>query len=96
MSDLSLDDVRHVARLARLRLADDDLERYREQLATVLDHIHALSGLDVADVEPLAHPTDATNRLDDDEVAPPLPVEAILAIAPAVEDRYLAVPKVLD
>ena len=93
---LSLDEVRHVAHLARLRLDDTQIEAYRSQLSTVLDHIATISGLNTEGVEPLAHPLDMTNRLADDEVAPAMPLEALLRNAPAVEDRFLAVPKVLE
>ncbi|MHC4446994.1 MAG: Asp-tRNA(Asn)/Glu-tRNA(Gln) amidotransferase subunit GatC [Planctomycetota bacterium] len=92
---LSLDEVRHVAKLARLRLEEEQLARYRSQLADVLDHIAKLNELDVEGVEPMAHPSDVTNRLAEDEVAPPMPVEALLANAPATEDHFLAVPKIL-
>ena len=92
---LSLDEVRHVAKLARLRLTDEQLEKYRGQLSAVLDHIAKLSELDVEGVEPMAHPSDLVNRLDDDNVSEPLAVEKVLAIAPATEQGYLAVPKVL-
>lgn len=93
---LSLDEVRHVARLARLRLDDDHLQAYRRQLSSVLDHIARLTELDTAGVEPMAHPTGLVNRLDEDVPAAPMPIEPLLANAPAVEGRYLAVPKVLD
>ena len=92
---LSLDEVRHVARLARLRLTEDDLERYRGELSTVLDHIDMLERLDVEGVEPMAHPLDVTNRLADDVVAGAMPIEHLHRNAPAVEGRFLAVPKVI-
>jgi len=92
---LSLDEVRHVARLARLRLTDADLERYRGELSSVLGHIDMLERLDVEGVEPMAHPLDVTNRLADDVVADPMPIEHLHRNAPAVEDRFLAVPKVI-
>jgi aspartyl/glutamyl-tRNA(Asn/Gln) amidotransferase C subunit len=97
MSDepLSLDDVRHVARLARLRLDDAQLEHYRIQLSAVVSHLTKIAELDLADVEPMAHPLDITNRLADDVIADPLPIEALLENAPNVEGRFLAVPKVL-
>jgi aspartyl-tRNA(Asn)/glutamyl-tRNA(Gln) amidotransferase subunit C len=96
MSDrLSLDEVRHVAKLARLKLTDEQLEQYRSQLSTVLDHIAKLNELDVEGVEPMAHPGDLTNRLDDDVPGESLGVEQVLAIAPAIESQFLAVPKVL-
>ncbi len=93
---LGIDEVRHVAKLARLRLDDEQLARYRSQLADVLDYVAKLNELDVEGVEPMAHPSDVSNRLAEDEVAPPMPVEALLANAPATEDHFLAVPKVLD
>ncbi len=93
---LSTDEVRHVAELARLRLADEQLEQYRSQLSAVLDHIAMLEKLDLDGIEPMAHPLDVTNRLDEDEVGSSLPIEALLSNAPATEDRFLAVPKILD
>jgi len=92
---LSLDEVRHIARLARLAIDDAHLEQYRTQLTSILGHIRMLSELDVSDVEPMSHPHELTNRLADDVVAEALPLEELLRNAPAVEDRYLAVPKVL-
>ena len=93
---LTLDEVRRVALLARLSLSDEELELYRTQLASILDHIARLEHVDVEDVEPLAHPHDLTNRLEADEVAPSMPRDRVLEIAPAVEESFLAVPKVLD
>ena len=95
---LTLEQVRHVAKLARLRLSDEQLDRYRGQLSAVLEYVAKISELDVTGVEPMAHPTDITNRMDDDEPTAAMPVEQLLAIAPpgATEDRYLAVPKVLE
>lgn len=92
---LSLDEVRHVAKLARLRLTNEELEEYRSQLSAVLEHIAKLNELDVTGVGPMAHPSDVTNRLDEDVVGESMPVEQLLAIAPAVEGQFLAVPKVL-
>lgn len=92
---LTLDEVRHVAKLARLRLTDVDVEQYREQLVSVLEHIDRLNELDLEDVEPMARPHDAVNRFDSDDVQQSMPIEQLLANAPAVQDRYLAVPKVL-
>jgi aspartyl-tRNA(Asn)/glutamyl-tRNA(Gln) amidotransferase subunit C len=87
--------VRHVAKLARLRLGDDEVERFRSQLGAILEHISMLRKVDVSDVEPMAHPLPMTNRLDDDVPVDPMPIEDVLRNAPAVEGRFLAVPKVL-
>lgn len=93
---LDLDEIRHVAQLARLRLSDQELELYRTQLSSILDHIAKIGELNVDGVEPMAHPSDLTNRLDDDVVEEALPRDVLLALAPEVEDSFLSVPKVLD
>ena len=92
---LTLDEVRHVAKLARLQLTDEQLQQYRNQLSSVLEHIAKLSELNVEGVEPMAHPSDVTNRLDEDTVGESMSVQQLLSMAPAVQDHFLAVPKVL-
>jgi aspartyl-tRNA(Asn)/glutamyl-tRNA(Gln) amidotransferase subunit C len=87
--------VAHVARLAKLEVAPEAVERYRGQLAAVLAHIARIDALDVSGAEPMAHPFESHNRLDDDVPEAHLPIEAVLMNAPAVEGRFLAVPKVL-
>ena len=93
---LTIDEVRHVAKLARLRLTDQQLQRYRDQLSTVLGHIAKISELDVENVEPLTHPSALNTRLDQDKVGESLPVETVLELAPSTELDFLSVPKVLD
>ncbi len=92
---LSLDEVRHVAKLARLKLSQEQLQQYSRELSTILEHIAKLGELDVKDVQPMAQPHDLTNRLDEDEVTEPMPIDQVLALAPAIEEQFLAVPKVL-
>ncbi len=92
---LAIGTVRHVAKLARLRLSDQETERYRGQLTSILGHISKLSAVDVAGVEPMAHPLAMTNRFGADEPAAAMSLDALLMNAPAVEGRLLAVPKVL-
>lgn len=92
---LSLDSVRRVARLSRLALTDEQLEAYRPQLAAILGHMGRLASLDLADVEPLTHPLETTNRLDEDVPRPGLATDALMAIAPDAEPPFIKVPKVL-
>ena len=87
--------VAHVARLAKLELYPASIERFRPQLAAVLGHIAKLDSVDLVGAEPMAHPFESHNRLADDVPVEGLPIEAILMNAPAVEGRFLAVPKVL-
>lgn len=89
------DEVRHVAKLSRLKLDDAQVSAFASQLADVLGYIDKLNELDVEGVEPMAHPTEMTNRFREDKPAEPLPVDAVLANAPAADPPYFKVPKVL-
>jgi aspartyl-tRNA(Asn)/glutamyl-tRNA(Gln) amidotransferase subunit C len=93
---LSSDQVRHVARLARLRLSNDQIEQFRAELSSVLDHVASLDEVDVTGVQPLSSPHDLAQRLAEDVIQESLPVETVLRAAPAVEDSFIAVPKVLE
>ncbi|MDX2116317.1 MAG: Asp-tRNA(Asn)/Glu-tRNA(Gln) amidotransferase subunit GatC [Planctomycetota bacterium] len=95
MNELSADDVQRVARLARLALTPAQLEESRVQLAAILRYVEQLRELDLTGVEPMSHPGDANNRLDDDTPREPMARDAFLRIAPATEGDYLKVPKVL-
>ncbi len=92
---LSLDEVRHIAKLARLKLSDADLEQFTGQLSSVLDHVARLNELDVEGIEPMYQPSDLVNRLDEDVVEPSLDAATVLAMSPETEGAFLAVPKVL-
>lgn len=89
------DDVRHVAKLSRLRLNEDEVTHFAQQLSAVLEHVAAINELDVSDVEPMAHAGDLTNVLREDEVGPTLAVDEALANAPQRDGPFFAVPKVL-
>ena len=94
-SPLSRDDVAHVARLARLDVTDDELERFTEQLGAVLEHAADVASLDTAGVEPTAHPLDLVNVLRADVPTPSLERDEVLAMAPAAENGRFRVPKIL-
>jgi aspartyl-tRNA(Asn)/glutamyl-tRNA(Gln) amidotransferase subunit C len=80
---LSRDQVLHVARLARLELTDEEVERFSEELSKVLDHIELISELgDLEDVPPTSHVIDVENALRADEPRPSMPVEQALESAP--------------
>jgi aspartyl-tRNA(Asn)/glutamyl-tRNA(Gln) amidotransferase subunit C len=80
---LSRDQVLHVARLARLELTEQEIERLSGELSKVLDHIETISQLgDLADVEPTSHVVTVENALRADEPRPSLPVEVALENAP--------------
>lgn len=92
---ITADDVAYVARLARLELTGEELARFTGQLAAVLDHAADTEALDVADVEPTAHPLALVNVLRDDVPRPGLERDEVLAAAPSVEDDRFRVPPVL-
>ncbi len=93
---LSIDDVRKVAHLARLRLSDAELQTYTRQLGDVLQYVELLNVVDTADVAPLAHPHETQNVLRPDESRESLPREAALANAPRSDGRYFLVPAILE
>jgi aspartyl-tRNA(Asn)/glutamyl-tRNA(Gln) amidotransferase subunit C len=89
---ISRAEVLHVARLARLALTDDEIERLTEELDKILDAVGVVSELDLADVPPTSHPLDLVNVADDDVPREPLPREDALANAPDAEDGAFRVP----
>jgi len=91
---ITREDVVHVARLARLELSDDELERMREQLSAILDAVGKVAELDLEGIQPTAHPLDLVNVLADDEPRPCLTREEALANAPDPEDGFFGVPAV--
>ena len=86
------DEVLHVARLARLALSDEEIDRLGAQLNAILEAVGKVSELDLADVEPTAHPLDLVNVWAEDEPQDSLPVEEALANAPDREAGFFRVP----
>jgi aspartyl-tRNA(Asn)/glutamyl-tRNA(Gln) amidotransferase subunit C len=93
---ISLADVEHVARLARLELAPEDKERMRGELDNILAYIDKLSALDVSNVEPTAHAVPLTNVMRDDELIPSLPRDEMLANAPDRTGDFFRVPRIIE
>jgi aspartyl-tRNA(Asn)/glutamyl-tRNA(Gln) amidotransferase subunit C len=89
---LDRDQVLHVARLARLELSDDEVERMSVELSKVLDHIEKIGELDLEGVPPTSHVIDVVNALRADEPESSLPREVILAAAPEPLNDGFGVP----
>ena len=89
---ISSADVTKVAKLARLRLTEAELDLFTHQLADILDHATDMESLDLDDVEPMARPIPLRNVLRADEPGPALDRDEVLACAPAVEDHQFRVP----
>lgn len=93
---ISREDVVHVARLARLELSEDEIKQFTVQLSDIIDHAARIQALDTEGIEPTAHPLPLSNILRDDEPGPTLDREVFLSQAPACEDGYVKVPRILD
>lgn len=92
---ISVDEVRYVARLARLRVTEDEARELAAQLSHVLDHMDELNALDVAEVPPTSHAIPLDAPLREDEVREGLTREEALAGAPLEIAGGFAVPKIL-
>jgi aspartyl-tRNA(Asn)/glutamyl-tRNA(Gln) amidotransferase subunit C len=93
---LSADEVRKVARLARLRLTDSEQTQLGAQIGQILDYVNLLSEIDTTGVEPMAHAVEITNVFRPDVPAPSLPRQEALANAPKSDGKYFLVPPILE
>jgi aspartyl-tRNA(Asn)/glutamyl-tRNA(Gln) amidotransferase subunit C len=86
------DQVLHVARLARLALSEEEIERMPRELSTILDHIEKINELDLESVEPTSHVVEVENVLRADEPRESWPRERTLGLAPDPADGGFRVP----
>ena len=93
---LSREEVLHIARLARLGLTEEDVDKFGEQLSNILENFEILQQVDTKDVPPTAQSIALQNVMRDDEVTPSLPPEDILANAPRREGDCFRVRAVLE
>jgi aspartyl-tRNA(Asn)/glutamyl-tRNA(Gln) amidotransferase subunit C len=84
--------VLHVARLARLRLSDDEVATMASELSAILAHVERIGELDLEGVPATTHVVEVANALRADEPTPSLPRDAVLAAAPAAQDGGFLVP----
>ncbi|MFN2318752.1 MAG: Asp-tRNA(Asn)/Glu-tRNA(Gln) amidotransferase subunit GatC [Dermatophilaceae bacterium] len=95
MSDLTRDDVAHLASLARIDLSEAELEHLSGELTVILESVATVSSAPIADVEPMSHPMPIVNVTRPDEVRPSLTPEGALAMAPESEEQRFSVPRIL-
>jgi aspartyl-tRNA(Asn)/glutamyl-tRNA(Gln) amidotransferase subunit C len=93
---LSLQEVEHIASLARLELTSDEKNRYREQLSAILDHVAQLQKLDTSSIQPTAGVFNAENPLRIDEPRPGLTPEVMLGTAAEKERSQFKIPPVFE
>ena len=94
-SPLTPDQVRAIAKLARLAPAEADIPALQHDLAAVLTYIDTLSTLNLQGIEPLAHVSEEVNRLDPDTSGPTLSRDTLMTMAPETSPPYIKVPKVM-
>jgi aspartyl-tRNA(Asn)/glutamyl-tRNA(Gln) amidotransferase subunit C len=92
---ISPEQVRHVAKLARLALDEPQLARFAPQLESILEYVGHLGEVDVANVEPMAHASHVSNVFRDDVAGPGLPLDKVLQNAPETDGPFFKVPKVI-
>lgn len=96
MSAITVEEVAHLATLARIDLPDDELVHYAQQLAVILDAVAMVSEVAAADVPATSHPVSMINVFRPDEVGECLSRAEVLAAAPAAQDGRFRVPRILD
>jgi len=93
---LTPDDIKQIAHLARLGIDNEDLAPLAADLSTVLELVEQLQAVNTDGVEPMAHPANAVLLLRDDEVTETDQREQLLKPAPATQDGYFLVPRVIE
>lgn len=88
-------DIRYVAKLARIALTDEEVERFGRQLGDLLGHVNALSELDVSNVAATAQVVESRNVMRDDTPQPCLDRERVLSEAPQRQGAFFRVPRIL-
>ena len=93
---LSREQVEHVARLARVGITEEDVDRFRHQLSDVLDYFERLREVDTENVPPTSHTLPLHNIMREDEPQAPFDADLILANAPDKEDDRIRVRAILE
>lgn len=91
---ISTEDVKHVAKLARLELTEAEIEQFSKQLGDILKYAEQMNEVDTQDVEPMAHPIPVVNVMREDEVKYEQTKEELMKNAPSEEDGFFKVPKI--
>jgi aspartyl-tRNA(Asn)/glutamyl-tRNA(Gln) amidotransferase subunit C len=96
VSKITPEALKHLAKLARLELSDDELATYATQLEVILESVDKIREVAAADVKPMSHAVGLTNVFRKDETRPSLDRAEVLAQAPAAQDDRFRVPRILD
>jgi len=93
---ISREEIRHVARLARLALTDEEQMVMTDQLSSILEYVAKLDELDTTEVEPTYHVVEMSNVMRDDEARPSSPLDDVLKNAPQPGGPFFLVPRILE
>lgn len=93
---LTKEDTKNIAHLARLALADDEIEQYSKDLSNILELVAKMETINTDHVAPMAHPMALTQRLREDNITASDQHELFQTLAPSVEDDLYLVPKVIE
>ena len=88
--------VQTMADLAKLHLAEEDIDDYMQSMSEILDLVEQMQAVDTTGIEPMAHPLDAVQRLREDQVTEPDQRDSLQALAPEVEAGLYLVPRVIE
>ena len=91
---IGTDDVKHVAKLARLELTEDEINKYSQQLGSILEYVEQMNEVDTTGVEPMPHAIPVYNVMREDVVKYEQTKEEMMANAPSEEDGFFRVPKI--
>lgn len=91
---ITVKDVEHVAKLARLELTEDEKVKFTKQLGDVLKYVEQMNEVDTTDVQPMAHAFDMVNVMREDEVVSEQTKDELMKNAPEEEDGFFRVPKI--
>jgi aspartyl-tRNA(Asn)/glutamyl-tRNA(Gln) amidotransferase subunit C len=94
--ELSREDIRKVASLARLKLTDAELDSLGSDLRAIIGYVQVLNEVDCTGVEPMVHAVELQNVLRPDEIVPSLDRSAALANAPRTDGEYFLVPAIIE
>jgi aspartyl-tRNA(Asn)/glutamyl-tRNA(Gln) amidotransferase subunit C len=90
------DEVRHIAKLSRLALAEGEVETFSSQLSGIVEYVEQLNKLDTSGIEPTSHVLPLNNVMREDATAPSLPREEALLNAPDATEKFYRVPKIIE
>jgi aspartyl-tRNA(Asn)/glutamyl-tRNA(Gln) amidotransferase subunit C len=96
MTRITLDEVKHVANLARLAITEEEAQKFTQQLDAIITFAEQLNELDTENVEPTSHVLDIKNVFREDAAKPGLPVEEVLKNAPEQENGQIKVPAIIE